>query len=38
MYQESGEKRRLAKKLAHTNDKLTKEEYLARQAELEKVT
>ena len=37
MSQESGEKRRLEKKLQDTNEKLTKEEYLAKQAELERV-
>ena len=38
LFQESGEKRRLEKKLADTNEKLTKEEYLAKQAELERVS
>ena len=37
IYKESGEKRRLEKKLADTNEKLTREEFLSRQAELEKV-
>ncbi|KAL5264795.1 hypothetical protein ACHWQZ_G005757 [Mnemiopsis leidyi] len=37
IYKESGEKRRLEKKLQDTNEKLTKEEYLAKQAELERM-
>ena len=38
IFKESGEKRRLEKKLQDTNEKLTKEEYLAKQAELERVS